>query len=334
MKIGIIGPPQTGKTTLFRILLQQASSGTVGIVKTHDHRIDKISELLLSKKTSYPEFAFLDIGLISGFNKQDLSRLQDIDLFICVIGTFFAQDIKKDFDGCLTDIIISDLEAVQNRISRIQKEGKKSDSGRELNLLERTQAFLSDGRLLWKAGFNADDVKIIAGLILLSLKPLVVAVNLSEEGSGDSEDRVKDFEEYCRAKGISCIKFFGKTESELIELEPEERKKFIQEIGPGYNFKEGLCKLILRELGLITFFTTGEKETRGWYLKSGLSVIEAAGKIHSDMKKGFIRAEVVNFEDFVKHGSMHKAREAGLLKVEGKEYIVKDGDIINVRFNV
>ncbi len=119
-----------------------------------------------------------------------------------------------------------------------------------------------------------------------------------------------------------------------MDLEPEERIRFLKEMGPGYNFREDISKLISRELDLITFFTTGKKESKGWYLRSGLPVIEAAGKIHSDMKRGFIRAEVVNFEDFARCGSMHKAREAGALKVEGKDYIVKEGDIINIRFNV
>jgi len=181
---------------------------------------------------------------------------------------------------------------------------------------------------------NKDELKLISGLVLLSLKPLILAINIQDQDPSALSDKIKPLEEYCKSNNLRCIKFFGKTELELLELEPSEKEKFLKEMGPGYNFREDISKLISKELDLITFFTTGEKESRGWYLRKGLPVVEAAGKVHSDMKRGFIRAEVVNVEDFIKCGSMHKAREEGLLKVEGKEYIVKDGDMINIRFNV
>jgi len=331
MKIGIIGPPQSGKTTIFKILLQAGTSGNIGVFRAFDYRVEKISEAFSSKKKTYPEFTFIDLGSISSFNKKDLSKLQDVDLFICVVGAFFIDDPKKDFETSLTDIIISDLEVVQNRTSKIEKE-KTPGMEQELKVLEKCQEVLSDGRFLQDIELNKEEIKIISGLVLLSLKPLVLAINIEDQKG--SEDKIKLLEEYCVSKGLKHIKFFGKTELELLELELKEREKFLKEIGPGYNFREDIAKLISNELDLVTFFTTGEKETRGWYLASGLSVVEAAGKIHSDMKRGFIRAEVVNFEDFIKCGSMHKAREEGRLKVEGKEYVVKDGDIVNIRFNV
>ena len=333
MKIGIIGPPQSGKTTLFKILLNKDTSGNIGVFRTLDPRIDKIYEIFSSKKVTHPEFTFVDIGPTSAFSKKDLSDLQDVDLFICVIGAFFSQNPQEEFESCLTDIIISDLDLIQNRIKRIEREGKKSDSERELKILEKCQAVSSDGKLLSKAGLDNEDIKLLSGLVFLSLKPLILAINISDEDK-ETEVKIKALEEHARSKDIRSIRFFGKTESELLELEPGEREKFLKELGAGYNFRERLSKSILKELDLITFFTAGEKETRGWYLKSGLPAIEAAGKIHSDMRRGFIRAEVVNFKDFIKCGSVSKAREAGLLKVEGKEYIVKDGDIINIRFNI
>ena len=334
MKIGIIGPPQSGKTTIFKILLNKDVPGNIGVFRILDHRVEKISEKFCSKKTTYPEFTFVDFGSLSGFSKKDISQLQNIDLFVCVVGAFFSENPKKEFEDCLTDIIISDLEVIQNRIAKLEKEKISSNAERELQVLEKCQAFVSEGRLLYKAGLDKDEIQLLSGLIFLSLKPLILAVNISEENAEDLENRVKPLEEYCHSKEIRLVRFFGKAELELLELEPEERKKFLKELGPGYNFREDLSGLIFRELNLVTFFTTGEKETRGWHLKSGLPVIEAAGKIHSDMKRGFIRAEVVNFEDFIKCGSTHKAREAGILKVEGKDYIVRDGDIINIRFNV
>ncbi|MFC1623709.1 DUF933 domain-containing protein [Candidatus Omnitrophota bacterium] len=334
MKIGIIGSPQSGKTTIFKILLHKDVSGNIGIFKIIDSRVEEISRIFSSKKTTYPEFTFVDLGPTSGFNKKYLSQLQDIDLFICVVGAFFSEDPKKDFENSLTDVILSDLEVIQDRIAILKKGGKKGDISREIKILEKSQAFVSEGKLLGNAGLDANEEMLLSGFILLSLKPLILAINMPEEGAEALGSKIKLLEDYCSSKDIRYIRFFGKTESELLELGSEERKKFLIELGPGYNFREDVSRLISKELDLLTFFTTGEKETRGWYLKSGLPVIEAAGKIHSDMKRGFIRAEIVNYEDFIKHGSMHKAREAGVLKVEGKDYIVRDGDMVNVRFNV
>ena len=333
MKIGIIGLPQSGKTVAFKILLQAEASGSIGISKTLDERVDKISESFSSKKATYPEFTFIDVGTTSDFSKKDLSKLQDIDLFICVIGAFFSEDPKKDFEKCLTDIIVSDLEMIQQRLDRLEKEGKRRDAEGEIRVLQRCQACVSEDKPLSQLGLTKDEVRLLSGLRFLSLKPLVLAINILEEND-QADSGIKILEEYCRSRGIAFIRFFGKVESEVLELAPAERNKFLKEMGAGYGFREGASRLIIRELNLITFFTTGEKETRGWYLKSGLPVIEAAGKIHSDMKRGFIRAEVVNYEDFIKCGSMTGAREQGVLKVEGKDYIVRDGDILNIRFNV
>ena len=329
MKIGIIGPPQSGKTTIFKILLQSDVSGNIGVFKAVDHRVDKIAKAFSSKKTTYPELTFVDLGVTSGFKKKDLSQLQDIDLFICVVGAFFSQDPKKDFESALTDIILFDLEVIQDRIAKLQKE-KKAGTEQELKALEKCQTALSDGRLLHKAGLEKEELRLFSSLTFLSLRPLIMAINVSDE----DKRGLKALEEYCTSKDMRFIRFSGKTELELLELEPEEREKFHKEMGLGQSFREEMSKLVMKELELITFFTTGEKETRGWYLKSGLPATEAAGKIHTDMKRGFIRAEIVNFEDFIKCGSMPKAREAGVLKVEGKDCIVKDGDIINVRFSV
>lgn len=336
MKIGIIGPPQSGKSTIFKILLHKDAPGNVGIFKVLDHRVEKISEIFSSKKTAYPEFTFLDLGSLMDFNKRDLVQLQDMDLFICAIGAFFSKDLKKDFESYITDIILLDLEVIQNRIARLKKEGRTPNSNieQELKVLEKCQGVLSEGKVLRKAGLDVNEIRSFSGLVLLTLKPLIAAINISEKDVEFSDSSVKLLEEYCQSRDICHIRFYGKTELELLELGAEERKNFLVELGPGYNFREDVSKWIPRELSLITFFTTGEKETRGWYLKSGSSAIEAAGKVHSDMKRGFIRAEVVNYEDFSKCGSIHKAREKGLLKVEGRDYIVKDGDIINVRFNV
>jgi ribosome-binding ATPase YchF (GTP1/OBG family) len=335
MRIGIIGPPQSGKTTLFKVLLQADTSSDIGVFKFIDQRIDRLNEVYSSKKKTYPEVAFIDIGHVSGLNAKDYAKLQDIDLFICVIDAFFNQDPKKALESYITDIIISDLEAVQNRVMRIEKEKAKvkTDTEEEERLLKQCQEILSEGKLLYKAGFKKDQLRLFSGFEYISLRPIIAAINLQE--GANEVNLIGPVEDFCSSIGLHCIRFFGKAESEILELDPEERPKFSREMGLERDLREDMAGLITKELRLITFFTVGEKETKGWHLESGLPIIEAAGKIHSDMKRGFIRAEVVNYDDFIKHEcNMQKVRESGLLKVEGKEYIVKDGDILNIRFNV
>jgi len=335
MKIGIIGPAQSGKTTIFKVLLQSSDiTGDIGMFKFMDQRIEKLSGIFSSKKKVYPETAFLDINSDSGFTGKDYSKLQDIDLFICVANCFFSEEPKKELEGYITDIILSDMEAAQNRLARIEKERMKikRDTEGETRLLKRCQESLENSKLLRNIGLTRDELKLFSGFSFMSLRPVIVAINTAE---GKQEDKAEAVEGYCSSMGMRSIRFFGKTEFELLELNPEERDKFSQEMGSGYNFREKMSRIICNELNLLTFFTAGDKDTTGWHLESGLPVIEASGKIHSDIKRGFIRAEVVNYEDFIKHqGSMQKVREAGLLKIEGKEYIVKDGDILNIRFNV
>ncbi|MEK6732797.1 MAG: DUF933 domain-containing protein [Candidatus Omnitrophota bacterium] len=335
MKIGIIGPAQSGKTTIFKILLQSSSiAGDIGMFKFMDSRIEKLSNIFSSKKKVYPETAFLDISSDSGFTGKDYSKLHDVDLFICVVNGFFSEDPKKDLEGYVTDIMLSDLEAIQNRITRIEKERMKikTDVEAEINLLKKCQGALENLKLLRNIGLSKDELKLFSGFSFISLRPMIAALNIEE---ASPEDKIKPVEEYCSSMGIMHIRFFGKTELEFLELNPEERDQFSKEMGSGYNFRESMSKLICAELKLLTFFTAGDKDATGWHLESGLPVIEAAGKIHSDIKRGFIRAEVVNYEDFIKcEGNMQKVREAGLLKIEGKEYIVKDGDMLNIRFNV
>jgi len=335
MKIGIIGPAQSGKTTIFKILLQSSDiTGDIGMFKFMDQRIENLSGIFSSKKKVYPETAFLDISSGGGFTGKEYSRLHDIDLFICVANAFFSEDPVKDLESYITDIILSDLEAIQSRLARIEKEKMKmkTDTEGEARLLKKCQGSLENSKLLRNIGLTKDELKLFSGFSFISLRPMVVVINLEE---GKQEDKIKAVEEYCSSMGLSCIRFFGRTELEILELNPEERDQFSKDMGSGYNFREKMSRLICKELNLLTFFTAGDKDTTGWHLESGLSVIEAAGKIHSDIKRGFIRAEVVNYEDFIKcEGNMQKVREAGLLKIEGKEYIVKDGDMLNIRFNV
>ncbi|MFH1782197.1 MAG: DUF933 domain-containing protein [Candidatus Omnitrophota bacterium] len=332
MKIGIIGPPQTGKTSIFKILLDKSDISTnIGVFRPSDPRIEQIAGVVSSKKKTYPELTFVDIGSIKDFNRKDVSGLGDTDLFISVIGSFFSEDPKKDFDSLITDLVVHDLEVVQNRIERIKKESARNNSEQEIALLEKYQAHLSEGKLLSKLKAGEGDSSLLSGLLLLSQIPLILAINSSESDIGKKIDPLK---EYVESINIPYVIFFGKEELDLLGLEKDEREKFLKELGDSYTFKEDISRLIFKELNLITFFTAAENETRGWYLKKDLPALEAAGKVHSDIKRGFIRAEVLNCKDFLECGSMHNAREKGLLRLEGKEYIIKDGDIINIRFSV
>lgn len=334
MKIGIIGPAQSGKTTMFKVLLQSDTNADIGVFKVMDSRLEKLAQLFSAKKITHPEFTFLDLQSTGDFSSKNNSKLQDIDLFVCVIGSFFSDDPKKDLEEYLTNIILADLEAMQNRVARIEKDRMKikTDVEAELKLLNKCQDLLSEYKLLSKAGLSKEEIKLFSGFEYITLRPMIVVINVSDE---PDETKVKQAEEYCMSRGLSSIRFYGKTECEALELSKPEQEQFLKEMGEGYNFREKLSRLITEKLNLIIFFTAGEKDTRGWHLEAGLPALEAAGKIHSDIKRGFIRAEVYSYDDLIKYDSdFHKVREAGLLRIEGKEYIVKDGDVLNIRFNV
>jgi len=259
MKIGIIGPAQSGKTTIFKVLLQSADiTGDIGMLKFMDQRIEKLSDIFSSKKKVYPETAFLDISMDSGFTGKEYSKLHDIDLFICVANAFFSEDPKKDLESYMTDIILSDLEAIQSRITRIEKERMKmkTDTEGEIKLLKKCQGFLENSKVLRNIGLAREELKLFSGFSFITLRPMIVVMNLEE---GKPEDIVSSAEEYCSAMGVRHVKFFGKTELELLELNPQERDQFSKEMGSGYNFRESMSKLICKELNLLTFF---QQETR------------------------------------------------------------------------
>ncbi|MFH1478655.1 MAG: DUF933 domain-containing protein [Candidatus Omnitrophota bacterium] len=335
MRIGITGSPQSGKTSIFKILLGNLDiSSSIGVFRPTDKRIERLVEIYNSKKKTYPELTFIEVGSAGNLTKKDLSNLGDLDLFICVVGSFFSQDPKKDFDSILTDLILHDLEVIQNRLARLEKERSRVNADKEKALLEKYQSCLSDGDLISSAASSDTEPTLLSGLSFLTSIPIILAINSQEEELDILDERLKPLKELSSSKNIPCVIFFGKEELDLLGIEEKERARFLKDLGNSYNFREDISRLIFEKMDLVTFFTAGEKEVRGWHLRKGLPIIEAAGKIHSDIKRGFIRAEVISFDDFVAHGSMHAAKEKGVLRLEGKEYIVKDGDIIDIRFNV
>lgn len=239
MKIGIISSPLSGKSTIFKILLGNKDvSGNIGVFRTSDSRVEKIAQMSSSKKFTCPEFTFMDLGVMSGFNKKDLSQLQDIELFVCVIGAFFSENPKKDLEETLADIMLFDLETIEMRIARLRKEKKGPDKEKELGVLEKCQAFISEGRLLSSVKLGQDEIKLLSGLIFLSLRPLVLTINLPEGDMSEVCNKIIELERYCNQKNVPHVEFFGKTELELMDLEPAERGAFKVE-GKNYIVKDG-----------------------------------------------------------------------------------------------
>lgn len=331
MKIGIIGPPQSGKTTIFKVLVQPKIEH-IGVVKIPDERLEELSKIFGSKKITHSEFTFLDIGFPA--SKRDVPKVHDSDCLILVIGIFSEGDSKKDLESCWTELILVDLEITENRLTRLKKElsSGKLELKKESSLLERCRDFLSNSKPLWKMDLVKEDRVLLSGYQFLSLKPILIVANLKEEGK--ISEGLNQVREFCQKEGLSLVEGLGKLELELLDLKEDERASFMRELGISIPLNTILLKKCCEVLNLVTFFTVVGNEARAWTIKKDTSALEAAGKVHTDMMRGFIKAEVINYSDFVKLGSMQKARETGALRLEGKEYLVQDGDIIQFRFSV
>ena len=365
MKLGIVGLPNVGKSTLFNSLTKAGAESAnypfctidpnVGIVTVPDERLKKLGDLYQSKKVTPAVIEFVDIaGLVKGASKgeglgnQFLSNIREVDAIVHVVRCFEDSNIVhvdgtinpvRDIETINLELIFSDIEILERRIAKTSK-GARMDKtlAKELDLLERIKAHLEDGKLaktfqieneaeeLWFQGYN-----------LLTAKPVIYAANvaeddLTEDGIGNAfvqEVRRNAAEERCEVFVI-CAQI----EQEIAELDEEEKAMFLEELGLEESGLEKLIKASYSLLGLISYLTSGEDETRAWTIKKGTKAPQAAGKIHSDFERGFIRAEVVNYQDLLDCGSLAAAKERGLVGLEGKEYVVKDGDVILFRFNV
>jgi len=344
MKVGLIGHRGAGKTTIFNMLtgLQAQTGGFggkeeihLGVIKVPDARIDKLSAIFKPKKTTYAEIRFTDFPPSEGeenlkSNQALVAQMREVDAITLVLRDFGA-DAKpiKELTDLMTEMILADLAVVENRRSRLKKEKARPQ---EEVLLVRCADALENEQSLRALSFSADEESLASGFGFLSRKPLLVIFNEPEEQAGKPLDPA--YQQELNRRGLQGLALAGKVEMEIAQLDENDRVGFLKEIGIDEPARERFIRASYALLNLISFFTAGEDEVRAWTITQGTVAKKAAGKIHSDIERGFIRAEVAAYEDFIVYGSEAKCKEAGKLRLEGKEYLVKDADIIHFRFAV
>ena len=337
IKIAIVGFPGSGKSTCFKAITQKKKSEVetldptkahLGAVKILDRRLEKLKTIFHPKKLTYPEIVFEDLP---GFH---IPQIKEVEALMEVLGIFSGREPAKDISDLDAEFILADLEIINHRLPGLDKELKQKDSREktlEREVLLKCKEFLEKEKPLRALALIPDEEKMIRGFQFLSKKPIFILGNTDE--NQPSGITLKKMNDSCKEKNIKCMEFCGKLEAEIADLEESERDGFLKELGIQWVAFGKVIELAYSALGYITFFTVKGDETRAWPVKNGANAIEAAGKIHSDMQKGFIKAEVINFDDLAASGSIGEARKKALLKLEGKEYKIKDGDIIDFRFS-
>lgn len=359
MKIGLIGLPASGKTTIFSLLTNisadTAASGkttaNAGIAKVPDKRIDFLSKIYDPRKTTYATIEVTDIkgfssaGTSSGSANPFLESVRQVDALVLVVRVFRSDEIFhvegnidpiRDIETINTEILFSDLAIVENRINRIETSNKTTkDMQNEMEILKKCRGALEEGKHITSIGLTDEEMQYLKSFSFLTERPLVLLMNLDEQQFRSGEYAQKEeIQRYSKERGIPFLEICAETELEIGRLEDEDKKMFMEDLGITETGTGRLASVMYNYLGLISFLTDGVDEVRAWPVRKGIAAKEAGGKIHSDIERGFIRAEVVAFEDFKITGSMQKAKEKGLVRLEGKEYIIKDGDIVNFRFNI
>lgn len=338
MKVAIVGFAGSGKSTCFRAIMQETEEKAekldptkphLGTQKVFDGRLEKLKSIFNPKRLTRAEILFEDLP---GFH---IPQIKDVDSIMEVVGVFSGRNPVRDIEDIDLEFMLADVSIIDKRLHSVEKEIRQEKSREkvlEKETLLKCKEALEKNTPLRYVEFTCDEEKSIRGFQFLSKKPLFIVGNTGD--TKESAEFLPALERFCKEKKLSLVEFPAKLEAEITELEEEEKKEFLKELGADKRAGERVIEAACAGLGYITFFTAKGDETKAWLIKRGTHALEAAGKIHTDIERGFIKAEIINFDDLISCGSIPEARKKGLLKLEAKEYIIQDGDVVDFKFNV